>query len=90
MADSNRRADEKLAVLEALLAHDLSKVEWTKSAASGGGSGDCLEAAHVPEKGGWILRHSILRDRIIPLTESEYAAYVAGVKVGQPGLVPGG
>ncbi len=29
------------------------------------------------------------KEHIIPLTESEYAAYVAGVKADQPGLVPG-
>ncbi|MET8828947.1 DUF397 domain-containing protein [Streptomyces sp. NPDC004610] len=87
MTDTTRR-NEKLAVLEALLTHDLSHAKWTKSASSVGGSGDCLEATHIPEKGGWILRHSILTHHIIPLTESEYAAYVAGVQAGQPGLIP--
>ncbi|MFM9446243.1 DUF397 domain-containing protein [Streptomyces acidiscabies] len=79
---------KKLAVLNALLDQDLSDVEWTKSEFSGTGSGDCLEAAHFPEAGGWVLRHSILTHLVIPLTESEYAAYTKGVQAGQPGLVP--
>ncbi|MFE7119493.1 hypothetical protein ACFU99_29165 [Streptomyces sp. NPDC057654] len=37
---------------------------------------------------GYVLRHSILTQHIIPLTDSEYDAYVKGVQAGQPGLVP--
>lgn len=86
MTEESRQA--KLATLRALMDHDLSTVRWEKSSFSSGGSGDCLEAAHVPEKGGWLLRHSILTDHVIPLTDSEYIAYVEGVKAGQSGLVP--
>lgn len=87
MIEETRQA--KLETLNGLLAHDLTNAEWTKSQFSGGGSGDCLEATHVPEKGGWVLRHSILTHLVIPLTEAEYRAHCDGVKVNQPGLVPG-
>lgn len=80
---------KKLTVLNALLEQDLSSAEWTKSEFSGSAPDDCLEAAHFPELGGWVLRHSILTHLMIPLTESEYAAYTQGVQAGQPGLVPG-
>ena len=79
----------KLATPNALLAHDLSDAQWTKSESSTASDDDCLEATHVPELGGWVLRHSILTHLMIPLTESEYAAYTQGVQAGQPGLVPG-
>ncbi|MFM9609911.1 hypothetical protein DF268_04700 [Streptomyces sp. V2] len=67
----------KLATPNALLAHDLSDAQWTKSESSTASDDDCLEATHVPELGGWVLRHSM------------YAAYTQGVQAGQPGLVPG-
>jgi hypothetical protein len=78
----------KVKALQAIMAHDLTDAQWTKSEFSGGGSGDCLEVAEIPGKG-YMLRHSVLTDLKIPLTESEYAAYVAGVQAGQRGLVPG-
>lgn len=87
MTEEARRA--KLQTLEELLAHDLTGAEWTKSTFSGGGSGDCLEVTHVPEKGGWVLRHSVLTHIVMPLTEAEYRAYCDGVKANQTGLVPG-
>lgn len=74
--------------LKALLAADLTNAEWTKSAASGNTAQDCLEATRV-EGLGWVLRHSILTSHMIPLTDSEYLAYVKGVQANQPGLVPG-
>ena len=87
MTEEARQA--KLATLQGLLEHDLTDAKWTKSEFSTGGSNDCLEATHVPEKGGWVLRHSILTSHVIPLTETEYKAYCDGVKAGQPNLVPG-
>ncbi|KDQ66809.1 DUF397 domain-containing protein [Streptomyces halstedii] len=86
MTDEARLA--KMNTLRELLATDLTGAQWTKSQFSGGAPNDCLEATHV-EGMGWVLRHSVLTDHLIPLTESEYSAYVAGVKAGQPGLVPG-
>ncbi|MFF1693101.1 DUF397 domain-containing protein [Streptomyces sp. NPDC058257] len=86
MTEETRRA--KIETLQAIMDHDLTDAEWTKSSFSGGGSGDCLEVTEVPGKG-YLLRHSILTDLKIPLTETEYVAYVAGVQAGQPGLVPG-
>ncbi|MFJ4739100.1 DUF397 domain-containing protein [Streptomyces sp. NPDC088775] len=86
MTDEARLA--KMNTLRDLLAADLTDARWTKSDFSGGGSNDCLEATRVEGKG-WVLRHSILTDHLIPLTDSEYNAYVAGVKANQPGLVPG-
>lgn len=74
--------------LKALLAHDLTDAAWTKSSFSGGTANDCLEATRVPGLG-WMLRHSILTEHMIPLTDSEYEAYVKGVKADEPGLVPG-
>ncbi|MCT2594489.1 DUF397 domain-containing protein [Streptomyces sp. N2-109] len=79
---------DKIKTLEALLAADLSEAEWTKSTFSGGSPNDCLEVTRV--KGlGYVLRHSVLKDRIIPLTDSEYDAYCRGVQDNQPGLIPG-
>jgi hypothetical protein len=78
---------DKKKILEALLAADLSEAEWTKSTFSGGTGNDCLEVARV-EGLGYVLRHSILTQHIIPLTDSEYDAYVRGVQAGQPGLTP--
>ncbi|WP_405938370.1 DUF397 domain-containing protein [Streptomyces sp. NBC_00726] len=86
MTDEARNA--KLKVLQELDAIPDDHLSFEKSEASTGGSGDCLEVAKVPGKG-YVLRHSILKNRRIPLTESEYAAYVAGVRAGQPGLMPG-
>lgn len=87
MTHEDARTD-KLNTLRAIEAYDMSGVQWTKSSFSGGGgSGDCLEVAEIPGLG-YALRHSILTDRVIPLTESEYVAYVNGVKADQPGLVP--
>ncbi|MFJ1595358.1 DUF397 domain-containing protein [Streptomyces sp. NPDC088261] len=74
------------AELRKLIAQDLTAVKWTKSALSAGGTGDCLEVARVD--GGWILRSTVLPECVIPLTNSEYEAYVGGVRAGQPGLVP--
>ncbi|MET9360410.1 DUF397 domain-containing protein [Streptomyces sp. NPDC006632] len=73
--------------LKALLATDLTDAQWTKSSFSGGTGQDCLQATRV-EGLGWMLRHSILKDHMIPLTDSEYEAYCAGVQAGEPGLVP--
>ncbi|MFJ6510582.1 DUF397 domain-containing protein [Streptomyces sp. NPDC091406] len=73
--------------LKALLAADLTDARWTKSSFSGGTGQDCLEATRVDGLG-WVLRHSILTDHMIPLTDGEYVAYCAGVKAGEPGLVP--
>lgn len=73
--------------LKALLATDLTDAQWTKSSFSGSTGQDCLEATRVDGLG-WVLRHSILNDQMIPLTDSEYAAFCAGVKAGEPGLVP--
>ena len=74
--------------LKALLAADLTGADWTKSSFSGSTGQDCLEATRVDGLG-WVLRHSILTNHVIPLTDSEYEAYVKGVQAGQPGLVPG-
>lgn len=79
---------DKMQTLNSLLEQDQAGLEWTKSQFSGGGAGDCLEVAKVEGKG-YLLRHSILNDHVIPLTDSEYEAYVKGVKAGQPGLTPG-
>ncbi|MFJ3900677.1 DUF397 domain-containing protein [Streptomyces sp. NPDC090025] len=88
MTHEDARTD-KLSILRAIKAYDMSGVQWTKSSFSGGGgSGDCLEVARIPGLG-YALRHSILTDHVIPLTDGEYAAYVDGVKADQPGLVPG-
>ncbi|WP_443079275.1 DUF397 domain-containing protein [Streptomyces sp. NBC_01498] len=59
-----------------------------KSSLSGGTGQDCLEVARVPGLG-WVLRHSVLTEHRIPLTEAEYDAYVGGVRAGESGLVPG-
>ncbi|MFI1868282.1 DUF397 domain-containing protein [Streptomyces jumonjinensis] len=88
MTEEARQA--KLATLQALLEHDLSNAKWEKSLFSSGGSGDCLEVTHVPEVGGWIMRHSILTGHLIPLTDAEYKKYCLAVQAKQPGLVPGG
>ncbi|MDV9174124.1 hypothetical protein R6V09_28955 [Streptomyces sp. W16] len=80
---------DKMKVLEALLAADLSDAEWTKSDFSGGTAQDCLEITRV-EGLGYVLRHSILTDHIIPLTDSEYLRYCQGVQAGQPKLVADG
>lgn len=77
----------KLATLQEILETDLSNAEWTKSRFSGGAVGDCLEVAAIPGKG-YILRHSILTDHVIPLTEAEYVAHCRGVQANQDGLVP--
>ncbi|MFB7512855.1 DUF397 domain-containing protein [Streptomyces sp. NPDC056144] len=88
MTTESARTD-KMNTLAAIAAYDMSGVQWTKSLFShGSGSGDCLEVAEIPGLG-YALRHSILTDRIIPLTQAEYVAYVNGVQAGQPGLVPG-
>ncbi|MQY11382.1 hypothetical protein SRB5_14980 [Streptomyces sp. RB5] len=79
---------EKMKTLKALLAADLSGAVWTKSAFSGSTGHDCLEVTRV-EGLGYVLRHSVLTDHRIPLTESEYVAYCEGVRAGQTGLVPG-
>ncbi|MFI1188795.1 DUF397 domain-containing protein [Streptomyces californicus] len=73
--------------LKALLAADLTDARWTKSSFSGGTGQDCLEATRVDGLG-WVLRHSVLTDHMIPLTDGEYAAYCSGVKADEPGLVP--
>ncbi|MGW5820612.1 DUF397 domain-containing protein [Streptomyces noursei] len=73
--------------LKALLATDLTGAEWTKSSFSGGTGQDCLEVTRVAGLG-WVLRHSILTDHIIPLTDAEYLAHCNGVKANEPGLVP--
>jgi hypothetical protein len=78
---------DKMKTLEALLAADLSEAEWAKSTFSGGTGNDCLEVTHVTGLG-YVLRHSILKNHLIPLTESEYTAYVQGVQAGEPGLTP--
>ncbi|MFF8283316.1 DUF397 domain-containing protein [Streptomyces albus] len=78
---------DKMKILDALMTADLSKAEWTKSEFSGGTGQDCLEVTRV-EGLGYVLRHSILKDHMIPLTDSEYAAYCQGVQARQPGLVP--
>jgi hypothetical protein len=77
----------KKEALQVLLTQDLSEAVWHKSALSGSTGQDCLEVARLD--GGWMLRSSVLPDRMIPLTDSEYEAYVGGVRAGQPGLVPG-
>lgn len=73
--------------LKALLATDLTDAEWTKSSFSGGTGQDCLEVTRVTGLG-WVLRHSILKDHVIPLTDAEYLAHCNGVKADEPGLVP--
>jgi hypothetical protein len=73
--------------LEALLAADLSDAVWTKSSFSGGTAQDCLEVTRVHGLG-YVLRHSILTEHMIPLTDAEYVAYVKGVQADQSGLVP--
>ncbi|MEU0215020.1 hypothetical protein ABZ281_07800 [Streptomyces sp. NPDC006265] len=83
--DAARQA--KMTVLDELLATDPATLTFDKSYESAGGSGDCLEVAKVPGKG-YLLRHSILTDRLIPLTEGEYTAYVRGVQNGQSSLLP--
>ncbi|MFE9458986.1 DUF397 domain-containing protein [Streptomyces californicus] len=60
---------------------------WTKSSFSGETGQDCLEATRVDGLG-WVLRHSILTDHMIPLTDGGYVAYCSGVKADEPGLVP--
>ena len=85
MTKKSRQA--KLATLQGILDTDLSQAEWTKSSFSGGGSGDCLEVTAIPGKG-YMLRHSILKDKMIPLTEAEYIAHCKGVKANENGLVP--
>jgi hypothetical protein len=70
-----------------LLDQNLADAVWHKSLLSGGSAQDCLEVAKLD--GGWMLRSSVLPDHMIPLTDSEYEAYVGGVKANQPGLVPG-
>jgi hypothetical protein len=77
-----------MATLQGILEHDLTDAQWTKSLYSSGGTGDCLEVSKIPGKG-YLLRHSILKGHVIPLTESEYVAYIQGVQAGQSGLVPG-
>ncbi|MER5974066.1 DUF397 domain-containing protein [Streptomyces sp. NPDC002055] len=84
MTDEN---EIKKQTLKALLAADLSEVKWTKSEFSGGSPNDCLEVTRV-EGLGWVLRHSILKEHLIPLTDSEYVAYIKGVDARQPGLTP--
>ncbi|MGW3272270.1 DUF397 domain-containing protein [Streptomyces kronopolitis] len=79
----------KLATLEQLLAIDATTLMFTKSEASAGGSGDCLEVAKVPGKG-YLLRHSILTDHVIPLTEGEYTAYCQGIQNGQQSILADG
>ncbi|MGY3682036.1 hypothetical protein [Streptomyces sp. TE33382] len=79
----------KKTVLGELLATDLSKLTFTKSQESAGGSGDCLEVAKVPGKG-YLLRHSILTDHLIPLTEGEYTAYCKGIQNGQKNILADG
>lgn len=66
---------------------DLTDADWHKSSYSGGTGQDCLEATRV-EGLGWVLRHSILTQYKIPLTESEYLAFVNGVRDSEQGLVP--
>lgn len=85
MTEEARRIKER--TLKELLATDPATLTFSKSEASTGGSGDCLEVAKVPGKG-FLLRHSILTDHIIPLTESEYVAYCKGVQGGQHNLLP--
>lgn len=75
--------------LEALLAADLSDAVWTKSNFSGGTAQDCLEVTRVVGLG-YVLRHSILTERKIPLTDAEYLKYCQGVQAGQPNLVADG
>ncbi|OON75934.1 DUF397 domain-containing protein [Streptomyces tsukubensis] len=77
----------KKALLNEMLDVDQSTLAFIKSEASAGGSGDCLEVAKVQGKG-YLLRHSILTDHLIPLTESEYVAYCKGVRAGQESLLP--
>lgn len=60
---------------------------FVKSTFSGGTGNDCLEVAKV-EGHGYVLRHSVRKDHIIPLTRSEYEAYVNGVRAGEPDLLP--
>lgn len=86
MTDEARTA--RLKTLDALLAHNTGDAEWTTPAASGGGSGDCVQALHVPEKGGWLVRNSHMPDRVLAFTDSEYNAFAKSVAAGQPGLAP--
>ncbi|WP_328749336.1 MULTISPECIES: hypothetical protein [unclassified Streptomyces] len=79
----------KMATLEELLAIDPTTLTFDKSYESAGGSGDCLEVAKVPGKG-YLLRHSILTDHVIPLTEGEYVAYCKGIQASQESIVASG
>jgi hypothetical protein len=81
--------EAKRRTLDELLAIDRSTLTFEKSEQSIGGSGDCLEVAKVPGKG-YLLRHSILQDHVIPLTEGEYIAYCKGIQAGQEGIVADG
>jgi Domain of unknown function (DUF397) len=86
VTDASRQG--KLTTLSDIVNSAQDELIWTKSRFSGGGgSGDCLEVAKVA--GGYLLRHSVLRDKVVPLTEAEYAAFCRGVQAHQPGLVPG-
>jgi hypothetical protein len=73
-------------VIKELLNQDLTDAVWHKSFLSGSTGQDCLEVAKLD--GGWMLRSSVLPDHMIPLTDSEYEAYIGGIKANQPGLVP--
>lgn len=62
---------------------DPDRMRWRKSSRSGNGSADCVEVAEVD--GGYAVRDSKQRGRgaILTFTRSEWAAFVAGVKLGE-------
>ncbi|WP_406362423.1 DUF397 domain-containing protein [Streptomyces sp. NBC_01579] len=70
-----------------LMAQDSPEGAWTKSSFSGGGSGsDCLEVLKID--GGVLLRDSKNPNGPkIALWNTEYAAFVQGVKADEAGLV---
>jgi hypothetical protein len=68
------------------MAQNVADEAFTKSEASAGGSNDCLEVAKID--GGWVLRDSTNHASKIYLFDSEYNAFLEGVKANQPGLVP--
>ncbi len=64
-------------------ATDLSRAGWFKSSFSNGQGGACVEHAKLPD-GSRAVRHSQNPDGpSLIFTASEWAAFIAGVKVGE-------
>lgn len=62
---------------------DLSRTGWYKSSFSNGQGGNCVEVLRLTD-GSWAVRHSKNPDgSALTFTPGEWAAFVAGVKVGE-------